>query len=95
MGVALPYPDWTEATAMARAVGMVMIWPIRIMRSAPRTPVWATAYPNRKNRIAPRIVLIPAKKTGAVLKPYPLVVPRGKRKRLLKLNLSNIQFFEE
>ena len=44
--------------------------PKMIMR-LPQRPTCATAYPNRRKRIAPRIVLIDARKTGAVPNPCP------------------------
>ena len=56
-------------SAIAKAVGIVIACPIKTISIAPTIPVWATAYPKRRNNIAPRIVLIAAKKTGAVPNP--------------------------
>ena len=58
-------------SAIASAVGMVMACPIRMISSTPKGPVWATAYPKRRKRIAPRIVLMAARKTGDVPNPCP------------------------
>lgn len=51
---------------MASAVGMVTICPIRMMRIAPQKPSVPTANPNLKNKIAPKIVEMAVKNTGAV-----------------------------
>jgi hypothetical protein len=51
---------------MARAVGMVTIWPSRMMRIAPQKPSVPTANPNLRNKIAPKIVDMAVKNTGAV-----------------------------
>lgn len=51
---------------IARAVGMVTIWPSKMMRMAPQNPNVPTAKPNLRNKIAPKIVDIAVKKTGAV-----------------------------
>lgn len=51
---------------IARAVGIVTIWPSRIIKTAPQNPTVPTAKPNLKNKIAPSIVDIAVKKTGAV-----------------------------
>jgi hypothetical protein len=48
------------------AVGMVTACPIRIMAIVPANPTTPTAKPKRKNIMAPRIVEIAVKKTGAV-----------------------------
>lgn len=61
-------------SAIASPVGIVIKWPIRIMTIDPRRPVWATAYPNRKKSTAPKIVLIAARKTGAVPNLVPFYV---------------------
>ena len=51
---------------MARAVGIVTICPRRIIPITPQNPTLPTAKPNLKNKIAPRMVLIAVKNTGAV-----------------------------
>ena len=56
-------------SAIASAVGTVTACPSNTMSRAPRSPVWPTAYPKRRNMTAPRIVLTLARKTGAVPKP--------------------------
>ncbi len=56
-------------SAIASAVGIVTACPRRMIHSVPRKPVWATAYPKRRKRIAPSIVLTLARNTGAVPKP--------------------------
>ncbi len=59
-------------SAIARAVGIVIAWPINIMTNVPRTPAFAVAYLNFKNNIAPSIVLMAARNTGGVPNPKPL-----------------------
>jgi hypothetical protein len=44
-----------------------------MISKVPRNPTCPTAYPNRRNMMAPRMVLIEARKTGAVPKPCPVV----------------------
>ena len=51
---------------MAMAVGIVTARPSKITPSVPKNPRLATAYPKRKNMIAPRMVEMAVKKTGAV-----------------------------
>ena len=51
---------------MARAVGMVTRCPRRIIRITPQKPSVPTANPNLRKRMAPRIVDMAVKKTGAV-----------------------------
>jgi hypothetical protein len=51
---------------IARAVGIVSECPRRIINNTPQNPNVPTAYPNLRNRIAPKIVEIAVKKTGAV-----------------------------
>ena len=51
---------------IAKAVGMVTICPNNIIRMAPQKPTVPTAKPNLKNRMAPSIVDMAVKKTGAV-----------------------------
>lgn len=51
---------------IAKAVGIVTIWPSRIISTAPQNPTVPTAKPNLKNKIAPNMVDIAVKKTGAV-----------------------------
>lgn len=51
---------------MASAVGMVTICPSKIIKITPQKPSVPTAYPKRKNRMAPRMVEMAVKKTGAV-----------------------------
>ena len=58
-------------SAIARAVGTVTMCPSRMISTPPARPVCPTAYPKRRNMTAPRIVLILARKTGAVPKPCP------------------------
>ena len=64
---------FVEISAMAMAVGMVIKCPIKIIKMVPIIPACATAYPKRRNRMAPNIVLMAARKTGAVPNPYPLL----------------------
>jgi len=52
------------------AVGMVTIWPRRIIPRTPIKPWCPTAYPNLRKRIAPRIVESAVKNTGDVPKPF-------------------------
>jgi hypothetical protein len=42
-----------------------------MISSTPKGPAWATAYPKRRKRMAPRIVLMAARKTGDVPNPCP------------------------
>ncbi len=51
---------------MARAVGMVTICPSNMMSTAPQKPSVPTANPNLRNKIAPNMVEMAVKKTGAV-----------------------------
>jgi len=48
-------------SAIASPVGIVMACPKRMIIRVPHNPRLPTAYPKRKNRIAPRIVLIAAR----------------------------------
>jgi len=51
---------------MAKAVGMVIKCPRITNNKLPVKPMVPTAKPNRRNRIAPRMVEIAVIKTGAV-----------------------------
>ena len=51
---------------IANAVGMVTKWPKSTIKITPQKPKVPTAKPKRKNNMAPRIVDIAVKKTGAV-----------------------------
>ena len=53
-------------SATARAVGTVTKWPTKTIINVETKPTWATAYPNRKNKIAPRMVEMAVKNTGQV-----------------------------
>ena len=50
----------------AKAVGIVSQRPRSTISITPQKPSVPTAYPNLRNRIAPRMVEIAVKKTGAV-----------------------------
>jgi hypothetical protein len=50
----------------ASAVGIVTICPNNIIRITPQKPTVPTAKPNLKNKIAPKMVEIAVKNTGAV-----------------------------
>ena len=50
----------------ARAVGIVTKWPSKMIIITPQNPSVPTAKPKRRNKIAPRIVEIAVKNTGAV-----------------------------
>ncbi len=54
------------SSEIARAVGIVTRCPNKIIRITPQKPSVPTAKPNRRNRMAPRMVEIAVKKTGAV-----------------------------
>jgi len=45
-------------------------WPIRIINITPQKPRVPTAYPKRRNKMAPSIVAIAVKNTGAVPNPF-------------------------
>jgi hypothetical protein len=60
-------------SAMASVVGTVTACPIRMISRAPGRPVCPTAYPKRRNMMAPRIVPMLARNTGPVPKPWPRV----------------------
>lgn len=51
---------------MARAVGMVTMCPNKMINTAPQNPIVPTAKPNLKNKMAPSMVEMAVKKTGAV-----------------------------
>ena len=53
---------------IANAVGMVTACPRNIIRTTPQKPRVPTAYPKRRNKVAPKIVDMAVKKTGAVPK---------------------------
>jgi len=55
-------------SAMAKAVGIVTKWPMKIMARVPKNPTLPTAYPNLKNNMAPTIVEMEVIKTGTVPK---------------------------
>ena len=55
-----------DNSEMARAVGMVMRCPKTTSNKVPVKPMVPTANPNRKNRMAPKMVEIAVIKTGAV-----------------------------
>jgi hypothetical protein len=54
---------------IASAVGMVTKCPKIIIPITPQKPIVPTANPKRKNNIAPRMVEMAVKNTGAVPKP--------------------------
>jgi len=54
----------------ANAVGTVTRCPINMIIKTPQKPKVPTAYPNLKNNIAPSMVEIAVKYTGAVPKPF-------------------------
>jgi hypothetical protein len=54
---------------IAKEVGIVTKCPKNIIKSVPINPSVPTAYPKRRKRIAPSMVDIAVKKTGAVPKP--------------------------
>ena len=57
---------FVDISLMARAVGMVTRCPKRIINTTPQKPSVPTAYPNRRNNMAPNMVEIAVKNTGAV-----------------------------
>lgn len=57
---------FVEISEMAREVGMVTRCASKMIKSTPMNPTEPTAYPNLKKRIAPKIVEIAVKNTGAV-----------------------------
>lgn len=65
---------FVASSEMASAVGMVIRCPRMIIVKTPQNPSVPTAIPNRRKRIAPRIVEIAVKNTGAVPKPAFCVV---------------------
>src|SRR5690554_2647386 len=60
------------SSPMARAVGRVMRWPMSTINMAPQKPRVPTAKPKRRKRMAPRMVEMAVKNTGAVPKPRAL-----------------------
>ena len=68
-----PSTFWFVAISeIASAVGIVTRCPKSTINRTPKNPNVPTAKPNLRKRIAPRIVEMAVKKTGAV--PKPLVV---------------------
>lgn len=57
---------FVASSDIANAVGMVTMCPSKIINITPQNPRVPTAKPNRKKSIAPKIVDIAVKNTGAV-----------------------------
>ena len=69
-----PSTRWFVAISdMAMAVGMVTRCPSKIMAITPMKPSVPIAKPKRRNNIAPNMVDIAVKNTGAVPKPCDLL----------------------
>ena len=58
------------SSEIASAVGIVTKCPISIISRTPKNPNVPTANPNLRKRIAPSMVEIAVKNTGAVPKPF-------------------------
>jgi len=56
---------FVASSEIASAVGIVREWPRMISASTPQKPSVPTANPNLRKRIAPKMVEIAVKKTGA------------------------------
>ncbi len=73
-----PSTFWLVAiSARDMAVGMVTTWPIRMITTAPAKPTFPTTYPNRRNIIAPRMVEMAVRNTGAVPNPTFCLINRA------------------